>query len=158
MITKETLDKLYGEYLAGVRRESKKGAMDEPLPKAAWASEFNLVVSDEYGGTGRYSMTQLRRANNIMVRSSKQQLSRKQRNALSKNLMGSNWREQILNSDELGISVEDIPAIEEALAQMGWNENMTEAELRRFFNFHGKDFQQWLEDYGFSSWWIFFNS
>ena len=156
MISREQLDKLYNEYLSGVRRESRKGKMQEPMSKSMWASEFQMVVADEYGAGGR-SMTELRRVNNMMIRSSKEQLSRKQRNALAQNLAG-DWRTAILEDDSLGLSYKDIPEIERILTEIGWRESMSEDDLRRLLNFEGKRFTDLLEGYGFSSWWIFFNS
>ena len=146
-IRREQLDKMYQEYLSGMRREGRKGAMNEPLTKVEWTAEFQFVSEEVLGERPFYSNTELRRINSMMVKSSRRQLTRSQRNALENGLTTGNWADDLTAEEEAEIN--------QFLEELGFTEA---ANKREWLNFHGRDFTDKLESIGIANWSIFFNS
>lgn len=146
-IRREQLDKMYQEYLSGMRREGRKGAMNKPLTKVEWTAEFQFVSEEVLGERPFYSNTELRRINSMMVKSSRRQLTRSQRNALENNLTTGNWADDLTAEEEA--------EIDQFLEELGFTEA---ANKREWLNFHGRDFADKLESIGIANWSVFFNS
>lgn len=149
-LNRETRDKFYNEYVAGIRREARKGAMSTPLSKAQWSTEFDEVVKDMFPAEQGISNTQLRKVNSVMINSAKEQLTRKQRNAFATNLAVGTWSE--------GLSPSELKEVEQLFIDFGIDPNLSEAELRKILNFKGKEFAEEIEKRKFNNWWMFFNS
>ena len=146
-IRREQLDKMYQEYLSGMRRAARKGAMNKPLTKVEWAAEFQFVSEETLGEHPSYSNTELRKVNSIMINSSKRQLTRSQRNALESKLAAGDWADDLTEAEEAEIN--------QFLEEFGFTEA---AKKREWLNFYGKDFIDRLEAIGIANWSIFFNS
>lgn len=149
-LNREILDKFYNEYVAGIRREARKGAMSTPLSKAQWATEFTEVAKDMFSAEQGVSNTQLRKVNSIMINSAKEQLSRKQRNAFATNLALGTWRETL--------SPSEIKEVEQLFIDLGIDPTLSDVELRKILNFKGRELVEELERRKYESWWMFFNS
>ena len=149
-IDKETMRKLYGEYVKGVQREGKKMAVAEPLSFAEWQADFSVSLEYNPASGVNYSMTELRRLNKEMINSSKRTLTRRQNRALETSFESGNW------GDEL--SSEEAVEVHQFLAERGYYEAKESGQLRQWFAFNGADFRDMLEAMNLSSWHMFFNS
>lgn len=146
----EILRKLYGEYVKGVEREGKKGAVMEPLSYAYWKADYTKVLSETPKTGKEYSMTELRNVNKMIVRSSKNQLSRKQARAFENAFMSEDWGDDV--------SPEEAVEIHEYLKSSGFYEARERGELRHWMAFHGRDLYDFLDALQLASWHKFFNS
>ena len=154
MITREQKDKLYREYLAGVAREGRKGAMEKPLKKAYWEANFKLAVDQKLGSKVNYSNTELRKVNKLMVNSSKDQLTRRQRNSWEGAFENDSWEQKVLESGEKPEIIGDVRQI---LKDLGYYDEQGLSH-REWLNFYGAEFLRQLEGLGLKDWSIFFNS
>lgn len=155
MITREQKDKLYREYLAGVAREERKGAMEKPLNKAYWEANFKLAVDQKLGSREHYSNTELRKVNTLMVNSSKDQLTRRQRRSWEGAFEDDSWEQNIIES---GKDPEVIGDVRQILKDLGYYDNRQDLSPRKWLNFYGAEFLRQLEALGLKDWSIFFNS
>lgn len=155
MITREQKDKLYREYLTSITREERKGAMQKPLNKAYWEANFKLAADQKLGRKANYSNTELRKINKLMVNSSKDQLTRRQRGVWEEALENDTWEQNVIDSGENPEVIEDVRQI---LKEMGYYENRQGLSRREWLNFYGKEFLRQLEELGLKDWSIFFNS
>lgn len=146
-IRREQLDKLYQEYLSGVRRAARKGAMDKPLTKVEWATEFGVVTEAMLGERPSYSNTELRRVNSMVVNRTKRQLTRSQRNALERGLAAGDWINDLTDEEQAEIN--------QFLEDFGY---VDAANKREWLNFYGRDLADRIESLGIANWSIFFNS
>ena len=146
----EILRKLYGEYVKGVEREAKKGAVLAPLSYAEWSSDFQFSLAETPKTGKEYSMTELRKVNKTMINTNKDQLSRKQSRAVEANLLGGDWRNEL--------TAEEVALVEEQLRNSGYYEALNSGRVRQWMAFHGTEFSSFLEDLGLQSWHMFFNS
>lgn len=99
-LTNEQERKLYNEYLAGVKRESKKGAVQEPKTFAQWASTFEYRMNKLNPGESYLSNTKLREINKTVINSSKNTLTRKQNRILESRLLEDSWMEKMNEEKE----------------------------------------------------------
>ena len=76
MIDNEMRRKLYGEYIKGVARESKKGAVEEPLTFEEWQADFGMLMEATPKTGLNYTMTELRKINKQVITSSKRRKRR----------------------------------------------------------------------------------
>lgn len=155
MISRELKDTMYRRYLDGVAREAKKGKVNAPLTRSQWASEFEFIIEEEYGEKERYTNRELRKTNQAMIQSAKNQMTREQKAAWRQVLAENNWEEAILESGE---DPEIIGDVRKILEDLGYSETMTETKRREWLNFYGKDFLDQLEALGLQDWSVFFNS
>lgn len=150
MIDYELKRKLYGEYIKGVAREGKKGAVGEPLSFQEWQADFDMLTEVIPKSGINYTMTELRKINKQVITSSKRTLTRKQNRALEENLGSGDW------ADEL--SSEQAVEVEMFLRERGYYAAADRGEARQWFAFNGMDLRDFLETMGLASWHMFFNS
>lgn len=155
MITREQKDKLYREYLTSITREERKGAMQKPLNKAYWEANFKLAVDQKLGRKANYSNTELRKVNTLMVNSSKDQLTRRQRRSWEGAFEDDSWEQNVIESGEKPEVIEDVRQI---LKDLGYYDNRQGLSRREWLNFYGAEFLRQLEELGLKDWSIFFNS